>query len=169
MKDRITVQEAARRLGVKDDAVRKRIQRGTLEHDKDSDGRVFVYLDTTHDWSSDAAQDTAGHTAQDRNQDAAQDETQYVSYAALIEVLRQELADWKDVVRTRDEELRRKDHIIAALTERIPEIEGPREASGEPRELSVTASEASGDGEEEGRSDQEKPEERPWWRRIFQG
>jgi DNA-directed RNA polymerase specialized sigma24 family protein len=33
--DRITIQEAARRLGVKDDAIRKRIQRGTMDHEKD--------------------------------------------------------------------------------------------------------------------------------------
>ena len=46
-KDRITVQEAAKRLRVKDDAIRKRIQRGTLQHDKDPDGRVYVYLDAS--------------------------------------------------------------------------------------------------------------------------
>jgi hypothetical protein len=28
--DRVTIQEAAERLGVKEDAIRKRIQRGTL-------------------------------------------------------------------------------------------------------------------------------------------
>ncbi len=43
--DRVTVQEAARRLGVSEGAVRKRVTRGTLRHDKAPDGRVFVYLD----------------------------------------------------------------------------------------------------------------------------
>jgi hypothetical protein len=43
--DRVTVAEAAARLGVKEQAIRKRIQRGTLAHDKDEDGRVYVYLD----------------------------------------------------------------------------------------------------------------------------
>ncbi len=38
---------------------------------------------------------------------------------------------------TRNEELRRKDHIIAALTERIPALE----PASEPRESSVAASE----------------------------
>ena len=42
---RVTVAEAAARLGVKEQAIRKRIQRGTLAHDKDDDGRVYVYLD----------------------------------------------------------------------------------------------------------------------------
>jgi excisionase family DNA binding protein len=46
----ITVQEVARRLGVKEDAIRKRMQRGTLEHEKDSnDGRVYVFLDAAQD------------------------------------------------------------------------------------------------------------------------
>ena len=43
--DRFTVAQASDRLGVKEQAVRKRIQRGTLVHDKDEDGRVYVYLD----------------------------------------------------------------------------------------------------------------------------
>ena len=34
------VAEAAAKLGVKEQAIRKRIQRGTLTHDKDEDGRV---------------------------------------------------------------------------------------------------------------------------------
>ena len=43
--DRLTVVEAAARLGVKEQAIRKRIQRGTIAHDKDADRRVHVYLD----------------------------------------------------------------------------------------------------------------------------
>ena len=35
--DRVTVAEAAIRLGVKEQAIRKRIQRGTLAHDKGTD------------------------------------------------------------------------------------------------------------------------------------
>ncbi len=44
--DRVTIQEAARRLGISEGAVRKRVTRGTLEHDKEESGRVYVYLDT---------------------------------------------------------------------------------------------------------------------------
>jgi excisionase family DNA binding protein len=42
--DRLTIQEAARRLGVSEGAVRKRVTRGTLRHEKE-DGRVYVFLD----------------------------------------------------------------------------------------------------------------------------
>lgn len=41
---RVTVQEAARRLGVQEQAVRKRIKCGTIRSDKDKDGRVYVYV-----------------------------------------------------------------------------------------------------------------------------
>ena len=155
----ITVQEAARRLGVKEDAIRKRMQRGTLEHEKDpEDGRVYVFLDATQDGSQDTAQDTS--------EDA--------SYDALVETLRDQVSYLKAVIQTRDheleartEELRRKDHIIAALTERIPELEPPRES----REFPESASETPEDPDTaEPRSTTEEPQEqtsRPWWRRMF--
>src|SRR5919112_1099640 len=46
--DRVTVQEAAQRLGISQDAVRQRIRRGSMRHDKDDKGRVYVYLNPTN-------------------------------------------------------------------------------------------------------------------------
>jgi hypothetical protein len=43
--DRLTIQEAARRLGISEGAVRKRVARDSLDNDKGEDGRVYVYLD----------------------------------------------------------------------------------------------------------------------------
>src|SRR5215208_1933913 len=40
--ERLTVSEAAERLGISEGAVRKRVQRGTLAHGKQPDGRVYV-------------------------------------------------------------------------------------------------------------------------------
>jgi hypothetical protein len=73
----------------------------------------------------------------------------------LIEFLRHELEVWQD-------EARRKDHIIAALTERIPAIEAPGEASESP----VTASEGAGKGDD-GAPEPQKPSEGSWLRRFF--
>jgi hypothetical protein len=42
----LTVKEAAESLQISEDAVRKRMQRGTLRHDKTLDGHVYVYLDS---------------------------------------------------------------------------------------------------------------------------
>ena|SRR5947209_3775855 len=50
-----------------------------------------------------------------------------------VEYLRGQLEIWQ-------EEARRKDHIIAALTERIPELEPARESPSEPRESPETPS-----------------------------
>jgi len=50
--DRVTVSEAATRLGVTPDAVRQRIRRGTIEYEKTEDGRYYVYMteqDGRHD------------------------------------------------------------------------------------------------------------------------
>ena len=55
--ERLTVAEAAERLGITKEAVRKRIHRGTLRSDKDQDGTVRVYISP-----SDTASDTASAT-----------------------------------------------------------------------------------------------------------
>jgi hypothetical protein len=92
-----------------------------LKHEKTSEGRVFVWVDS----APDTAQDTAQDTYQDASQDAlltAKDET--------IAALREQLAQANE----RDRENRR---IIAALTSRIPAIEAPQE----PRESSETGAE----------------------------
>jgi excisionase family DNA binding protein len=110
--DRVTIQEAAQRLGIKEDAIRKRIQRGSLRHEKTQEGRVFVWVDTAQD----ATRDTTEDTYQDVSRDAvlaAKDET--------IAALQEQLAQANE----RDRENRR---IIAALTQRIPAIEAPQEA-----------------------------------------
>ena len=142
--DRVTVAEAAARLGVKEQAIRKRIQRGTLVHGKDDDGRVYVYLNTEDGATGmgiDAGMSTLVQSLQDQ-----------------IAYLRQEAEDWK-------EEARRKDTIIMSLTERIPELEaptGPREASHDAME-----SAANGDDEEMPSQSQEPSERRSWWRKFF--
>ena len=116
--DRVTVAEAAVRLGVKEQAIRKRIHRGTLIHDKDDDGRVYVYLGT---------QDRAIGTGTDAGMG-----TLVQSLQDQIAYLRQEAEDWK-------EEASRKDTIIMSLTQRIPELKAPTK----PREASNAAQETS--------------------------
>jgi hypothetical protein len=75
-----------------------------------------------------------------------------------IDYLRRQLEVWQ-------EEARRKDHIIAALTERIPELEPAREASPEPRESPQPPSEQQVSGT--AHPEDGGPEKRSWWRRFF--
>ena len=44
-RQRLALKEAAERLGTTVNAVRKRVQRGSLKAEKGEDGRVYVWLD----------------------------------------------------------------------------------------------------------------------------
>jgi excisionase family DNA binding protein len=147
--DRLTVAEAARVLGISQDAVRKRIARGTITHDRDESGRVFVYLaasETVHETDQDTAQDAASKTVQD----------------AYIRSLEDQIAFLR-------RELERKDGILLNLTERIPQLEAP----SVPRESPETV-----EGERERAEPRpatggaQEGVQRPWrslWRRVFGG
>jgi chromosome segregation ATPase len=102
------------------DAVRKRVQRGTIEHEKDRAGRVRIILDSPDGASTlqDKSPDTTGQTDA---LIAAKDET--------IEELRDRVRRLEREVDTRNEEIRRRDHLLAAALERIPpQLEAPSEA-----------------------------------------
>jgi hypothetical protein len=47
--NRVSVYEAAEVMGVTVDAIRKRISRRTIPHERDEDGRVWVLLDADQD------------------------------------------------------------------------------------------------------------------------
>lgn len=151
--EKLTVAEAAERLGVKEQAVRKRIARGTLRHAKDDDGRVYVYLSSS---GSDANPEPEG------NGTGSSTDT-YTLIRSLedhVGFLRREVEDWKD-------ESRRKDAIIMSLTQRIPELEAPRE----PRDAPQTTAEDAGGSEPTSANGgaQEGSERRSWWRRLLWG
>lgn len=130
---RLDVKQAAEVLGISSEGVRKRIKRGSLLSEKGSDGKVWVWLedpDADRTGSDEEADGDRTGSEASANGDRTQGRTG--TDAVLTEALRDqvamlqaELEDWKGVVTTRDEELRRKDHIIAALTERIPELPAP--------------------------------------------
>jgi excisionase family DNA binding protein len=116
MKDRLTIQEAAARLGVKEDAVRKRIQRGSLRHEKSPEGRVYVWVDAAQDAAQDASQDAYRDALLAAYRDAllaAKDET----IAELREQLRKE--------RRANDENRRL--LLAALERIPPQLEAAQE------------------------------------------
>lgn len=155
--DRVTVAEAADRLGVKEQAVRKRIQRGTLVHDKDEDGRVYVYLDPS---------DESDGTGNGANTDTEID-TLVKSLQDQIEYLRAELQRRGE---THAEEARRKDTIIAQLAQRIPALPSTSSQEASPlRDGPETAPESTnrGDAPPEPQEPAQSRERRSWWRRFF--
>lgn len=86
---KVTIAEAAERLGVTQDALYKRIKRGTIRADTGADGLTYVYIDTSADTSEPSTDDPA-----DSSYDAATD----ALIAALqdqIQTLKTKLDDWK--------------------------------------------------------------------------
>ena len=120
-RNRVTVQEAARLLGISEGAVRARIHRGTLETERDS-GTVYVRLN-------------ADDTTNERTEQSELVQTLREYNAALERQLNAE--------REASAELRR---IVAGLVQRIPELEAP----SEPRESPETATETAEGAQEEG-------------------
>jgi hypothetical protein len=148
--DRITVAEAAQRLGVKEQAIRKRISRGTLRHDKAEDGRVYVYVDTEVEEEV-QGKDTRGDTYRDALVESLQDQNRF---------LREELA--------------RKDAILMNMTQTMRQITAPssEETPGAPESTADEQPGRRGPAPDTGppQTTAETPEEpRSWWRRMFGG
>src|SRR5215207_3635613 len=61
---RMTVAEAARALGISESAVRQRVKRGRLEHERTPGGRLIVYLDSA------ATSETGRERVRDESHDA---------------------------------------------------------------------------------------------------
>jgi hypothetical protein len=137
---RLTIQQAARALGISEGAVRKRVTRDTLEHDKGDDGRVYVYLD---------AGDRRGV---DEVQDAGVDPNNSV----LISQLRDEVAYLRD-------ENRRKDEIIMQQAMTMRQLAPP--SSQEPSGADVSP--GPDDTPVEDADEAQVSIQRPWWRRVF--
>jgi DNA-binding Lrp family transcriptional regulator len=113
---RVTTKEASEALGISVEAVRKRIERGQLKHER-ADGRVYVYLD------------------EDQTESGPDVEVESASLIsemqARIDLLERQLEQANE----RDRENRR---LLAAALERIsPQIEAPQS----PPEARETASE----------------------------
>jgi excisionase family DNA binding protein len=103
---RLTVQEAAEVLGTSVDAVRMRVRRGSLESEKDPDGRVHVWV------NGDSTETKLRLDGEPSALISAKDET--------ISTLREQLL----AERQAHAEARR---LLAAALERIPAIEAPQE------------------------------------------
>jgi hypothetical protein len=120
---RVTIREASARLGVTEAAIRKRVQRGSLDKELGSDGRVYVYLDLRRDMS---------HPRSQVHRDPLVEE--------LVEELRDRVAFLERALDRRGAEAERYQQIVAGLTQttnqlatQLRELEAPQEPLGGPR------------------------------------
>ncbi len=151
---RLSVDEAARALGLSVDAIRKRVQRDTIPYEKDAAGRVTIILDTSETLQDDV-HDLTGHSPDKLLE--AKDET--------IEELKERVRRLEHDLDIRNEEIRRRDHLLAAALDRIPaQLEAPQEA----REMPESAEEHPEEGEPHSASEGfQTSATRAWWRRML--
>jgi IS30 family transposase len=147
----LTVAQAADALGVSQDAVRKRIRRGTIQSGRDDSGRVYVYV---------PASETVHKTDQDTSR------TQPDS-AALTSELRDRLRYVEGQLEAERQAHAEARRLLMVALERIPpQLEAPQEATG-----------GAERGEEEPEWAEPHPATgedqtvttRPWWRKLLGG
>jgi len=149
---RVDLQTAAELLGISSDAVRKRAKRGTIPYETGVDGKLYVWVDNRETSDYPAGEREHDHGYQGAPDQGDRDE--------LVEELR-------DRVRALEEANRENRRIIAALTQRIPEIEPPQDSAPESRGAPETASEGES-GTEVSAGDTDEPRRSSsWWRRFF--
>jgi len=157
---RVTIREAASRLGVTEAAIRKRIQRGSLDKEMGEDGRVYVHLDMYQDVSNPESQ---------------------VDHEPLVEELRDRVRFLERELDRRSLEAERYQQIVAGLatananlTDRLKELEAPapEPASSQTREDGTGGPTRGGKGgvatpaDREPQNGSESVRE-PWWKRWF--
>jgi hypothetical protein len=162
--ERVTVRDASLLLGISEGAVRKRMARGSLQHERDADGKVWVLLRpgargrTRAQDVQDAGQDTGIPTRQDNPE--------------LVEELRDRIAYLERQVEEEREARRRADTLMARLMDRIPELEAPRDTTRvedtghDAGETRVTRVQDAGEDATSPQAPFPRPE-RSWWRRFF--
>jgi hypothetical protein len=159
---RYSIPQAAKALGLTEEAVRQRAKRGTLDSIKVG-GKLFILLET--DTSSDVSSGTeqpVDDTSKNRSNDTSNDTSR------LVDALEDEVAHLRrqlDQANERDRENRR---IIAGLVQRVPELEPARDVTTEAPEAAEMASKAIDRGEVPQVSP-EPPQRRSWLSRFFFG
>jgi hypothetical protein len=131
------------------DAIRKRVQRGTIPHERDRDGRVWILLDT-------------GRPRQDTVQDTVKPQS---DSAALISEMRAHNATLQAQLEAERQAHAEARRLLMAALERIPpQIEAPQEARESPETVEQEPERAeprpATGGAQEGA-------QRPWWRRVL--
>jgi hypothetical protein len=143
IKRRVDVKQAAEALGISSEGIRQRIRRGSLESEKDTDGRVYVFIDEEATNGAPYERSTDDVVSRLENE---------------VEFLRKELA-------TRDAEIQRRDAVLLSLSEGLKAL-NPAPTSPEARDSSLSYS----DGTDKGSTppeQQEPSQRRSWWRTFF--
>jgi hypothetical protein len=142
----VPVTVAAEELGTTVDALRKRVQRGTIEHERADEGHVWIVLDTVR-------------PRQDIDQDTVRPQSERDDLISELRAHNATLREQLEAERQGHAEARRL--LLRALERIPPAIEAPESPE------SPGPSEASADARVGPETATEPPEERGWFRRFF--
>jgi hypothetical protein len=152
-RQRVTVAQAAEILGITVEAVRGRIKRKTLEHERHS-GTVYVLLHADQ-------MPTGRQPGDDQTTDQPQSDS-----TALISAKDETIATLQEQLQAERQAHAEARRLLMAALERIPAIEAPQEASEDAKTVEEAPERAeprpATGGAQEG-------VRRPWWRRVFGG
>jgi len=127
-----------------------RVRRGTLESEKDPDGRVHV-------WVNDDSTETRPRLDGELSAlVSAKDET--------ISVLSEQLESEREARRRADTIIAQLTQANAALAARVPELEAPQKS---PEAAETVEDEPERTGFRSSVGEAEEGTQRPWWRRVF--
>jgi hypothetical protein len=128
--ERLTVAQAAASLGITEGAVRGRLKRGTLRSHREA-GTVYVVLEGS-----------PSAVYRDEPVDSPTDQSE------LVEELRRTNELLREVITTRDEEIRRRDTIIMNMTETMKALSPPAPENSSEAQESPGSSGPTGELEE---------------------
>jgi hypothetical protein len=158
----MTVEVAARVLGIKEESVRKRVRRGKMRFEKGTDGRLYVYLDSTEavrDEDGDAPPGLYGDRSRYEPADAAREVME--ARDETIRILQHQLEEEREARRRADTIIAQLTQLNVALTARVPSLRDP------PTELPDTDGEAV--ATVEGGATTSERRGSSWWRRRSGG
>jgi hypothetical protein len=145
---RLTVHDAARRLGISEDAVRMRVKRDTLEAEREG-GRLYVLLD------EDLTSEPTDRTGE------------------LVDLLRAQLEDLRSDRDAWRDQARRSDYLASTAMDRTRELEGRlREIEAGPDTEARESPESPGPihtPTNTAGAPETGTQRTPWWRRMFRG
>jgi hypothetical protein len=150
----MTVEEAARNLGIKEESIRKRVRRGKMRSKKGEDGRLYVYVDNAETVREEPV-DGFGDMYIDRSADEPADTVRSVieSKDETIGILHAQLQEERAARKRADTIIAPLAQANVALATRAPELQVPL---AEPLNGQETAGEA-----------QLTPHPSSWWRRLL--
>lgn len=145
---RMIIREAAEHFGISQDGVRQRIRRGTLESEKDQDGRVYVWVDAA----------------------IREPDNVSVQRTEIEEELRERIVSLERQLERRDEELQRAHQLLGESLSQLRALNAPAESHEDSEEAAHQATQekpepSTGPTEAEPSASVQ----RPWWRRLFGG